>query len=66
MSALFGYTGFVGSHLLEQYGPFDYLYNSKNIDEARDHVFGTVFISCVPAVKWKANKYPQDLSLIHI
>ena len=32
-SALVGYTGFVGSNILEG-GRFDYLFNSKNIDEA--------------------------------
>ena len=31
--ALFGYTGFVGSYLCRHI-PFDYFYNSTNINEA--------------------------------
>lgn len=61
--ALFGYTGFVGSYLCRHI-PFDYLYNSKNIKEAINMDFDTIYISCIPAVKWIANKNPENDILI--
>ena len=57
-NALFGYTGLVGSTILTKY-KFNYLYNSKNINDARYKTFDTVFICCIPAVKWFANKFPN-------
>lgn len=56
--AIFGFSGFVGSYLTRYY-KFDYLYNSKNITDAKNKEFDTIFISCIPAVKWLANKYPN-------
>jgi sugar phosphate isomerase/epimerase len=58
-TALFGYTGLVGSNLLTKY-KFDFLYNSKNIEDARYKNFKTIFICCLPAVKWLANKNPLN------
>lgn len=59
--ALLGYTGFVGSHLRENLSPETTLYfNSKNIRDAINGEFRNVYCACVPAVKWKANRYPQD------
>lgn len=58
-TAIFGYTGFVGSNL-QQFYKFNYFYNSTNFHEAKNKSFDTVFCCCVPAVKWKANKYPQN------
>jgi len=56
--AIFGFSGFVGSYLTRYY-KFDYLYNSKNITDAKNKEFDTIFISCIPAIKWLANKYPD-------
>jgi sugar phosphate isomerase/epimerase len=57
--AIVGYTGFVGSNLLQFY-KFDYFYNSKNFSEASNMTFDELYFCGVPAVKWKANKYPQE------
>ena len=57
--ALIGYTGFVGSTLLRQ-RPFDYLYNSKNIDDIAGKSFDLVVCAAAPAEKWKANRNPGD------
>ena len=57
-TAIVGYTGFVGSNLL-QYYKFDNLYNSSNFHEATNKEFDTLFFCGVPAVKWYANKNPE-------
>jgi sugar phosphate isomerase/epimerase len=54
-----GYTGFVGSNLLQFY-KFDYFYNSKNFHEAENMEFDELFFCGVPAVKWYANKFPEE------
>tara|TARA_R110002073_G_scaffold217844_3_gene378131 strand:+ start:10103 stop:11683 length:1581 start_codon:yes stop_codon:yes gene_type:complete len=59
MKAIIGYTGFVGSNLLQFY-KFDFLYNSKNFIEAKNQTFDTLFFCGIPAVKWKANKNPEE------
>tara|TARA_B110000483_G_scaffold104594_1_gene127620 strand:+ start:3580 stop:5172 length:1593 start_codon:yes stop_codon:yes gene_type:complete len=59
MNALVGYTGFVGSNLLQFY-KFDYFYNSKNFNEAKNKKFDTLFFCGMPAVKWYANKNPEE------
>ena len=59
MNALVGYTGFVGSNLL-QFFKFDELYNSKNFYEAKNKHFETIFFCGVPAIKWLANKNPEE------
>lgn len=59
MKAIVGYTGFVGSNLLQFY-KFDFLYNSKNFIEAKNKTFDTLFFCGIPAVKWKANKNPDE------
>ena len=58
-NALIGYTGFVGSNLAEQ-APFEHLYNSKNIEEMNGEHFDTVVCAGVSAVKWLANKEPEN------
>ena len=63
MSALFGYTGFVGTYLLLN-NKFDYFYNSKNIGDAKGKHFDIVYIACIPAKKWYANKYPIEDHLL--
>lgn len=57
--ALVGYSGFVGSNLLQFYH-FDYFYNSKNFYKASNKTFDTLFFCGVPAVKWYANKNPEE------
>ena len=52
-NAIIGYTGFVGSNLLKFY-KFDYFYNSKNFEDAKNKSFDTIFFCGVPAVKWKS------------
>jgi dTDP-4-dehydrorhamnose reductase len=58
-SALIGYSGFVGSSLLRQHG-FKNIYRSTNISEIQNKSFDTVVCCGVSAVKWWANKNPQD------
>jgi len=57
-NAIFGYTGLVGTHLLKNFY-FNHLYNSKNINESVNKIFDNIIISCIPAVKWVANKFPE-------
>ena len=60
-NALLGYTGFVGSHLRENLSPSQTEYfNSKNVQDLAGREFDTVYCACVPAVKWKANKNPDE------
>ena len=63
LSAIVGYSGFVGSNLLQFY-KFDYFYNSSNFHEAKNKEFDTIFFCGVPAVKWHANKNPEEDSKI--
>lgn len=57
--ALVGYTGFVGSNLLSFY-KFDYFFNSKNFSDALDMEFDELYFCGTPAVKWYANKFPEE------
>lgn len=56
---LIGHTGFVGS-VLKQTGSFTDLYNSKNCEDMRDAAFDGVVCAGVSAVKWWANKNPEE------
>lgn len=58
-NALIGFSGFVGSTLLKQTN-FDHLYRSTNISEIRDNAFDTVVCAGAPAIKWFANKEPEQ------
>ena len=58
-NAIVGYSGFVGSNLLKHY-KFDYLYNSKNFKDAKNKTFDTMYFCGIPAVKWYANKNPEE------
>lgn len=58
-SCLIGYTGFVGQTLLTQ-ADFDDLYNSSNIETIQNKEYRLVICAAAPAVKWKANKDPQE------
>uniref|UniRef100_A0A6C0I8E6 Xylose isomerase-like TIM barrel domain-containing protein n=1 Tax=viral metagenome TaxID=1070528 RepID=A0A6C0I8E6_9ZZZZ len=57
--AIVGYTGFVGSNLLQFYNFTDF-YNSKNFKECIGKTFDQLFFCGVPAVKWYANKNPDE------
>lgn len=59
MRGLIGFSGFVGQHLLEQTG-FDRIYRSSNIREICGLDFDVLVCAGVPAVKWLANKNPEE------
>ena len=58
-NALIGFSGFVGTTLLKQ-SSFESLYRSTNISDIRNNSFNTVVCAGVPAVKWLANKEPEQ------
>ncbi|MCX8074997.1 MAG: NAD(P)-dependent oxidoreductase [Clostridia bacterium] len=61
---LVGYTGFVGSNILESY-KFDHLYDSSNITEGFSTEHDLLVYSGVPAQKTLANSNPEvDLKII--
>ena len=68
MIALVGYTGFVGSNVLESSsGRIDALYNSKNIFESYETCPDVLIYSGLRAEKYLANKSPdKDMELIEI
>lgn len=55
-NALIGYTGFVGSHLIQNDMDF---YNTKNIQTLKCKSYDVIYCSALPAEKWKANKHPE-------
>lgn len=60
-NAILGYTGLVGSYIRESTDPTETeYYNTKNFHDVERKKFNTVYCACVPAVKWKANKYPHE------
>jgi sugar phosphate isomerase/epimerase len=59
MNVIVGYSGFVGSNLLQFY-KFDHFYNSSNFHEAINGEYDTIFFCGVPALKWYANKNPEE------
>lgn len=56
--ALIGYTGFVGSNLLNQY-EFTDCYNSKNIQDIHGQQYDLCICAGVRAPKWIANEQPE-------
>ena len=56
---LIGHTGFVGGNLQQQHA-FDHAYNSRNIEDIRGEHFDLLVCSGVSAVKWWANKNPEE------
>lgn len=65
MKAIIGYTGFVGSNLIDQ-TKFDYLFNSSNISELKKNAYDMMIIAAPSAVKWKANQEPEtDLAMVN-
>lgn len=59
LNALIGSSGFVGSTLLKQ-GNFDSLFRSTNIHEIKHQEFEVVVCAGAPALKWIANRDPED------
>ena len=57
--ALIGHTGFVGGTLLAA-GGFTHGFNRSDIHEMRGQEFGEVICAGIPAVKWLANKEPEQ------
>ena len=57
-NVLLGYSGLVGSYIL-RYVKIENMYNSKNINDVRNMEVDNLYIACIPAVKWYANKYPE-------
>lgn len=58
-SAVLGFTGLVGSHIQEM--GFGHIGISRaNISLLAGEPFDTLYISAMPAEKWKANKEPQE------
>lgn len=63
MKALIGFTGFVGSNLNSDI--YQYVFNSKNIEEILKYNFDQIVCAGVRAEKFLANAYPtQDLQSI--
>lgn len=58
MSMLVGYTGFVGSNICRAHA-FEYLINSKNIEDAYGVKPDTLIYSGVPSAMFLANNYPD-------
>lgn len=58
-NALIGHTGFVGSNILSQV-KFTHTFNSKDIDKIHSDSYDLVVCAGLPAVKWWANKHPED------
>lgn len=66
MNILVGYTGFVGSNIY-QYGKFDKVFNSKNIEEAYGLEPDLLIYAGLRAEKYLANNEPEkDMELIKI
>ncbi len=64
MNALVGYTGFVGSNIYNA-GEFDFVYNSKNIEEAYGLEPDLLVYAGLRAEKYLANMEPEkDMELI--
>ena len=57
--ALIGYSGFVGTNL-QRARRFDALFNSTNIEEARDRTFDLLVCAGASSLKWFANAHPDD------
>lgn len=59
VKALIGFTGFVGSNLQRQ-RHFDATFNSSNISDIDGRGFSKIVCAGVAAVKWWANKNPEE------
>ena len=57
--ALIGHTGFVGGTLLSA-GGYTHCFNSRNFRDIQGQEFDTIVCAAIPAVKWLANKEPEQ------
>lgn len=57
-SALFGWSGFVGSHLKRQ-RPFTATFNSRTIDQSSGEAFELAVCAASPGSMFEANKFPD-------
>ena len=65
IEGLAGYTGFVGGNLFKK-GNFNYLFNSKNIENLPNFSIDNLYFCAVGAEKWRINKEPKkDLEQIN-
>jgi hypothetical protein len=67
MNILIGDTGLIGTTLKEKIN-FDFKFNSKNITTFNDYEYknATLYLSCLPATKWKVNQnLKEDLENIN-
>ena len=58
-SAVLGFTGLVGSQISDANDDFAKI-NRENLDELFREEWGSLFISALPAEKWRANKFPDE------
>ncbi len=58
LSALIGYTGFIGGNLLKQ-TRFDDLYNSKNINNIKGKKYDLIVSAGTTSLRWKADLEPN-------
>ncbi|PIW94303.1 MAG: hypothetical protein COZ86_01730, partial [Candidatus Moranbacteria bacterium CG_4_8_14_3_um_filter_41_13] len=64
-TAIIGYTGFVGSNIVNQKS-FDFKFNTSNINDILEKELDLLVIAAPSAVKWQANKEPgKDLETIN-
>lgn len=54
-----GHSGLVGSFIRDRF-PEARKFNSQNIEEIHAQSFDLLFLSTLPAEKWKANKFPDS------
>ena len=59
MNLLIGSTGFVGSHLRNQYS-FEYQVHRPNVSSIRNGDFNLVVCAGLPAEKWRVEKEPES------
>lgn len=59
MNCLIGYTGFVGSFLMNKL-EFNHKFNSKNIHEIPYFEYDTIYCCGISATKWYANLHPKE------
>ncbi len=65
MRAFIGYSGFVGSNILN-HTKFDDFYDINNIEEIKGKSYDFILSAGTPAVKWLANKEPEkDMQAIN-
>ncbi|MGF1726773.1 pyridine nucleotide transhydrogenase [Photobacterium nomapromontoriensis] len=58
-TAIIGHTGFVGGNICKE-REFTHYFNTKNINTIKGMEFDELVITGVPAVKWLANKEPEN------